>query len=81
MKKTILLFSVLLISMLMIGSISAFMPPSHKNENKVAIDTYQGPSTDFYETCIEHPDLCYVGNVLTDVSVAYYYVNKGSFLR
>jgi len=74
MKKILFILSIVLL--LSIVNVSAFFPLTHKYEQNILLETYQGNS-DFYQACIKHPDACYVGNVLTDLSVAWYYINGG----
>jgi len=33
-------------------------------------------NSDFYSACMKYPDLCFAGNVITDVSVIYYYTGR-----
>lgn len=73
MKKKILMFNVFAIAVYLIANVSAFMLPTHEYLDTTAIATYQGQSTSFYEACVKHPDLCFIGNSLTDISVVYYY--------
>lgn len=75
MKKVMLSIS---IAILLLQLASSFMMPTHDYLSSTAIETYQGASTEFYKSCSEYPELCFVGNTLTDISVAYYYVNKGT---
>lgn len=72
-KKAIL--SVFL-GILLVGTVSAFFPITHKYQQAQLMDTYSGDS-EFYDACLKHPDACYVGNVLTDLSVVWYYINGG----
>lgn len=55
-----------------ISQVSAFMPrDTHKIIHNTALaDQY---SSDWYAKCMKYPDLCYTGNVLTDVSVIWYW--------
>jgi hypothetical protein len=69
MNKKLFLF--VLMSLFLTTSVLAFMPPSHyfifteAMKNKV--------DSNLYDACAKYPNLCYSGNILTDVSVLYYY--------
>lgn len=73
MKKIILPICLVI---LLVGTVSAFFPITHKYQQAQLMDTYSGNS-EFYDACQKHPDACYVGNVLTDLSVVWYYINGG----
>ncbi len=73
MKKLLI---TLMLALLILPSVMAFFPLTHKHQQNELLNTYQGNS-EFYQKCMRHPDACYVGNVLTDLSVAWYYINQG----
>lgn len=77
MKKILLTF---VLGIFLLSSVSAFMPPTHQYLDTHSLETFseQGGSSTFYEICKLHPEECYIGNVLTDISVVYYYVNQGA---
>ena len=66
----------ILLIILFLPFINSFMPPDHRYINNELMATYKGNS-DFYNICKQYPDLCYVGNILTDISVVYYYTQGG----
>lgn len=70
MKKTIIM--AILLTIFIVPNTFGFFPITHKIETKVLIKDYKGDSN-LYEMCVKHPDLCYVGNVLADISVVYYF--------
>jgi hypothetical protein len=76
------LFILILVSMfLLISSLSnvkSFMPPTHNFLNSEIMSSYQGTSTQMYNAMVNHPDLAYVGNMLTDISVVFYYTGGGA---
>lgn len=71
------LFIFLILSIFMVSSVSAYFPISHKFMQNKAILEYSDKPSDFYKMCSLYPKKCYVGNVLTDLSVAWYYVKGG----
>lgn len=73
-NKTLLL----LFALLILPTINAFMIPTHDYLQTTSTETYIGSSTSFYESAVKYPKLVFIGNTLTDISVAYYYVNKGT---
>jgi hypothetical protein len=73
MKKTLFLFALALFSILLVSSVSAFMPPTHDYVWDKAMQTKV--ESNLYNSCNKYKDLCYTGNVLSDVSVVYYYTN------
>ena len=76
MKRNIIGFILAFFIVVSIANVSAFFPVTHKYLENELMNTYSGNS-EFYQTCLEYPDLCYVGNVLTDLSVVYYFVEGG----
>jgi|GEM_PF-5920020 len=75
MRNKIILSSLIVFLMaIFISSLaSAFFPSSHRyiweQSNMIPIDS------DFYKVCAKYPDLCYAGNVETDVTVVFYYTS------
>jgi len=67
---TFLMLSLILFSS--ISSVAAFMP---KNTHRIIFEQSVADPIDseFYRACIKYPNLCYVGNVLTDISVIWYW--------
>jgi len=76
--KTFILF---ILAVLTFNLVSASMPVVHEGIDQTSLSTYSGSSTDAYESCVAYPDLCFVGNQLTDFSVAYYYVSGETGVR
>lgn len=54
----------------------SYFPITHKYLHNEALSTYEGTSG-FYSACNKHPDACFVGNILNDFTVAYYFVDGG----
>lgn len=73
MKK---LLSIILFLLILSPLISSFMPLTHKFLNQELLNTYKGDS-EFYNICSKNQDACYVGNILADISVVYYFTEGG----
>lgn len=69
MKKLLIFF---IVTLLLFPLVSSFMPPTHKYLNNKLLESVDSDSA-LYQKCISDPELCYAGNVLTDLSVVYYY--------
>ena len=55
-----------------IANVAAFMPKNtHKLIHQESVATPQ--TTELYKACMKYPSLCYSGNVLTDISVIWYW--------
>lgn len=70
MKKYIL---ILLLALLLPLS-SAFMPPTHLYIQNRVLDEFGGNSQ-LYQDCMADPELCFAGNIMSDLSVVYYYTD------
>lgn len=55
-----------------IASVAAFMP---RNTHRLIFEesVAQPIDSEFYRACLKYPNLCYTGNVLTDISVIWYW--------
>lgn len=74
MKK---IFAFIILSMILINSVSAFMPPTHK---LLTQESLKNPiDTEAYRSATEYPSLFYAGNVLTDISVFFYYTARSKY--
>lgn len=72
-RKNILVFVFMFIFLFAtIAQVSAFMP---KNTHRLIHETAMAEQvdSDWYRACQKYPTLCYTGNVLTDVSVIWYW--------
>jgi len=77
MKKLFSLFIVALMSLMLVSPlVSSFFPVTHRYQQVELLNTYEGDSQ-FYEACLRNSDSCYVGNVLSDFSIAWYFLNGG----
>lgn len=78
MKKKILFAVFLFLFLMSLISVSAFMPRyTHKLIHERSLVT--PIDSDMYRACVAFPSLCYTGNVLTDVSVLFYYTERGKY--
>lgn len=68
----LVLSSIILISV-MSFQVSAFFPTSHKYITTQSM--IQPIESDFYRVCAKYPNLCWSGNILTDVTVVFYYTS------
>lgn len=68
----LILYSIILISIISI-QVSAFFPSTHRYIWEQS--NLQPIESDFYSICSKYPDLCYAGNVETDVTVVFYYTS------
>ena len=66
----LVLSSIILISIMSL-QVSAFFPITHKHLIEQSL--IQPIESDFYRLCAKYPDLCWSGNILTDVTVVFYY--------
>lgn len=75
-RLNIILALALILLVLPLGS--AFMPrTTHK---QIQIDSLENPiDSQLYKDCMVYPKLCYSGNVLTDISVLYYYTEPDKY--
>jgi len=73
--KKILMF--LIITLLMINCVSAFMPLTHKYIQQQAIENQI--DSEMYRVLTKYPNLAYAGNVLTDISVFFYYTARSKY--
>ena len=74
MKKINILLTILFVSLLLIGNVSALFPVSHKYVFDQAMKA--DITSTLFTDCKKHLDLCYAGSELVDVSVLYYYSNN-----
>ncbi|MBU0958779.1 MAG: zinc dependent phospholipase C family protein [Nanoarchaeota archaeon] len=75
MKK---LLTTLILAIFLISSVSAFMPATtHKLIHQQGVEN--PINSEMYRACTNHPKLCYVGNVLTDISVYFYYTARSKY--
>lgn len=57
---------------------SSFMPKyTHKLIQEQSLK--EPINSEFYKSCLKYPELCYSGNVLSDVSVVFYYTGQGKY--
>lgn len=70
MKK---IFLFMILGVFLISLTSAYFPDTHYYENKMTIA--EPISSEFYQSCANNPDHCYSGNILSDVSVIFYYTS------
>ena len=69
-----------LVLILSLFSVDAFMPKyTHKLIHETAIETTSNIDSETYQACVKYPDLCYSGNVLSDISVIFYYTGQGLY--
>ena len=70
MKKILFL---LFISILLVSTVSSWMPLTHYTDLQKSLDKASGSSLDLYKVAIKYPDLVYAGDTLTDFGIFYYY--------
>jgi len=77
-KSIFLVLSSIIITLIMLSLVSSFMPRiSHK---QIQIEALENPvDSQLYRDCVANPKLCYSGNVLTDISVLYYYTEPDKY--
>jgi len=63
--------SIFLLFLLLISSVSAFMPTTHKLITKNSLSNAQ--ESEVYRSANKYPELTYTGNILTDISVIWYW--------
>jgi len=81
MKKynLILMFGMVLL-ILSLSSVDSFMPRyTHKLIHDTAIQTTSNTDSETFQACVKYPELCYSGNVLSDISVIFYYTGQGLY--
>jgi len=74
----VLLSLVFVFFLLMMQSVQAFMPNTHKLVLDESLKSNLGSK--FYEDCMAFPDLCFAGDILADVSVIFYYTGRGKYV-
>lgn len=78
MSKKIILIFILGMVMINLISVQAFMPKfSHKLIWDKSIET--PIDSEWYRACVKYPELCYSSLVLNDVSVIFYYTQRGKY--
>lgn len=69
------LFAILFLCFMLVGTmaqVSAYMPRyTHKLIHQTALQ--EPVNSELYNACMKYPSLCYTGNVLTDISVIWYW--------
>jgi len=77
-KKYFILISMILIVSMIVPLGSSFMPKcTHKT---IHDQSMANPiDSDFYRVCQKFPSLCYSANILTDVSVTFYYTQRNKY--
>jgi len=74
MKNKVFLFaSCILLTLILVSNVFGFMPPTHSYIFDKAMQVKI--ESNLYNSCDKYKDLCYTGNVLSDVSVIYYYTS------
>ena len=78
-SKYKIFFAFMILSLLVLNLGSSFMPrTTHKY---IHIKGTENPiDSELYRKCMAYPRLCYSGNVLTDISVVYYYVDPDKYI-
>ena len=77
MKKLNILLFLLIISLVISPFVSSYMPTTHYLVTK---ETLKEPiDSEAYRVCAKYPAECWSGNILTDVSVIFYYTERGKY--
>jgi hypothetical protein len=77
MMKKNLIWALFLVSILCISGAIAYMPVTHgymfDSSKEIPINS------EMYKACAKYPDLCYSGDVMTDVSVIFYFLDRSKY--
>jgi hypothetical protein len=78
-NKILIFFTILLLFTVLTVNVNAFMPRiTHKLiQTQVTANVID---SQLYRDCMAYPRLCYSGNVLTDISVLYYYTDSQKYV-